>query len=662
MLPSASFFAVAAATWFGPAQASFETPVEGSAHDFRVNDVRVVFTAADGQREERLAYYDRGCWRAWLTAQRAGTYRAELVRNGVPASLPAQEVVLPESARLAEGFVRVAGERFVLDSGRPFFPLGHNLGWHYPDQPGIPAQLRTMGAAGMNWTRIWACAWDGKNPFYGRGRPYPAAGEMLPEVFVQWDAIIAAAEQAGVRLQLVLFHHGLVSTRNDSNWAEHAWNRANGGFLDRPQQFFTDPTAKEYQKRWLRHAIARWGHSPAVMAWELFNEVEWVDTVQIDRDWPTIVGWHAEMAAFIRELDPYRHLVTTSAAGDRPELYRAMDFSQPHTYPRDVFVGIAGTRPHPGKPWFFGEFGRGTWELNADEHLVVRDGLWAGILSGHAGAAQYWFWERVTKLGLEPEFARAARVLALADFAAWPDRTPRAVVVSGAAAAPLVLAPGRGWGATTRHRFVLPADATPENLLQWSSYLQAPAAENAALAGGPLEFDFALAAAGEVEIRFASLSAKGGGVRVSIDGVMAQDAVWPAAVAAVEAPTGGRRHQPAPAPLRIPVAPGHHVLRLEGAGADWVQIDRVVVPELGCAVRAWAIGGAERALLRVSAATAAVGQRVTISGVGLADGEYRLHVVDLETGAEQQQGVVVADGALLDLAVSSPDAALILGR
>lgn len=104
--------------------------------------------------------------------------------------------------------------------------------------------------------------------------------------------------------------------------------------------FATDPTAKEYQKRWLRYAVARWGHSPAIMAWELFNEVEWVDAVQTDRDWPTVICWHAEMAAFLRELDPYHHLVTTSAAWEQPELYRAMDYFQPVILHRDVFNGI----------------------------------------------------------------------------------------------------------------------------------------------------------------------------------------------------------------------------------------------------------------------------------------------------------------------------------
>eukprot|EP00825_Cyclidium_porcatum_P008462 TRINITY_DN14214_c0_g1_i1.p1 TRINITY_DN14214_c0_g1~~TRINITY_DN14214_c0_g1_i1.p1 ORF type:complete len:295 (+),score=7.31 TRINITY_DN14214_c0_g1_i1:313-1197(+) len=234
MLPSASVLAVAVATWFGPAQATFDAPTEGNPYDYRANDVRVVFTAADGRREERLAYYDEGHWSAWLTAGRPGAYRATLVRNGEPVAVPEQEVTILETARLRDGFVRVDGTRFVLDSGAAFFPLGYNLAWHNAGEPALPERLQRMGAAKLNWTRVWACSWDGKNPFFNRGQPHPQPGKLQPEAMRQWDGIVAAAEASGVRLQFVLFHHGLFSTRNDANWAEHPWNRANGGFLDTP--------------------------------------------------------------------------------------------------------------------------------------------------------------------------------------------------------------------------------------------------------------------------------------------------------------------------------------------------------------------------------------------------------------------------------------------
>jgi len=46
--------------------------------------------------------------------------------------------------------------------------------------------------------------------------------------------------ESGVRFQLVLFHHGPWSSRVNSNWGENPWNVKNGGFLAKPDDFFTN--------------------------------------------------------------------------------------------------------------------------------------------------------------------------------------------------------------------------------------------------------------------------------------------------------------------------------------------------------------------------------------------------------------------------------------
>jgi hypothetical protein len=105
---SASTLLLAAAIWFGPVQVVFDASFDGNPYDPAVNDVRVVFTNGEGVREERLAYFDDGRWKAWLTATRPGEYSATLLRNGEPVDTPVVPVALPASARLAEGFVRRA--------------------------------------------------------------------------------------------------------------------------------------------------------------------------------------------------------------------------------------------------------------------------------------------------------------------------------------------------------------------------------------------------------------------------------------------------------------------------------------------------------------------------------------------------------------------------
>jgi hypothetical protein len=668
-MPFASILALGVTTWFGPAPVAFDAKMTGNPYDCRENDVRVVFVAPDGDREERLAYFDEGRWKAWLTTTHPGYFHATLMRNGEPVAVPAAEVVVPDSARLSEGFVHAQGTRFVTDSGQPYFPLGHDLCWRYPYIPPLTELLHRMGAAGMNWSRIWACAWDGKNPILIRHNAYstqekeirrePAPlGEFLPAVLRQWDELVGAAEASGIRFQFVLFHHGLFSTRADANWNEHPWNRANGGFLDRPQDFFTNETAREYSRRWLRYAIARWGHSPSVLAWELFNEVEWTDAIQKDQNWPVVVAWHNEMAAYVRSLDPYHHLVTTSSAMQHPELYAAMDYYQPHAYPREIFTVIAGSKPLPGKPWFYGEFGRGTAELNKNERMVVRDGIWAGMLAGHAGAASYWFWERVLQLDLYSEFTHAAQVLKISRLPAHPEARPVGVEIVGAKPAPLLVVPARGWGPSTRFHFDLPGDTTPECLAELSAMVGPT--QVGALAPRPLEFAFSAPVDGQASIVWAGIAGAGAEVRVWFDGKEVFHQTWPALPDLKASDT--RRRQPAPPPTVLSYQAGPHTIVIENLGPAWAQLDHLSIPGLGRSIRAHAIGDGDLALLRVQADEGAVPATVDLRVAGLADGPCKLNVMDLNTGAEREQAATIAGGTVRGIELTASDAALVITR
>ena len=122
-----------------------------------------------------------------------------------------------------------------------------------------------MGRNGVNWSRIWACNWDGKNPWWPTDDT-PPSDQMWSKAFERWDQIVSAAEDAGISFQFVLFHHGAFSTRVNPNFPDHPWNKAKGGFLEKAADFFTDPEAKRRSKMWLRYAVARWGHSTSVMS------------------------------------------------------------------------------------------------------------------------------------------------------------------------------------------------------------------------------------------------------------------------------------------------------------------------------------------------------------------------------------------------------------
>src|SRR5690606_29016805 len=102
-------------------------------------------------------------------------------------------------------------------------------------------------------------------------------GELDRQVARRWDAVVDAAEEHGVYFQFVLQYHGQVSTSVNPNSHENPWNAANGGWLESPSHFFTDERARRLTRQKYRYIVARWGYSPSIMAWELFNEVELTD-------------------------------------------------------------------------------------------------------------------------------------------------------------------------------------------------------------------------------------------------------------------------------------------------------------------------------------------------------------------------------------------------
>ncbi len=657
-MPIAAALIATALTWFGPVQVSFEAGFAGNPYDYRTNDVRVTFVAADGHQEERLAYFEDGRWKAWLATTHPADYVATLSHNGALTGATPVDVTVREAVRMSGGYIGLDDGRFVVDAGKPYFPLGHNLGWQQDEGPTLVTQLGAMGRAGMNWTRIWACAFDEKNPFYSRVTPPPPPGELLPAPLKRWERLITAAEEAGVRLQLVLFHHGLFSTEVNPNWNEHPWNAANGGFLARPQDFFTDPTARDYSKRWLREAVARWAHSPAIMSWELFNEVEWTDLVRKDHDWATVAAWHADMATFLRSIDPYHHLITTSSATEYPALYDAMDYAQPHIYTRNLTVGIGGANPPLAKPWFFGEFGGNTHgPAAADERNLVRDGLWASVLAGQPGAAGYWYWDRVAQQHLEPEFTHMGRALKLSGLPAHPAARALALELAGTSPAPLLFSPGRGWGPTKVHRYQLPDDATPRKLAELSSYLHGPDQKHPNVEVPPLELHFTAPADGTATIHLIAAAPKGAGLQVMLDGLEVSAPTWPA----TEPGADGQRHERSDlAPIMVRYPSGPHVLELRSTGPDWVSFSNIVLPDLGQTSHAMAIGDANLMLARVTTEADHVPATIDLHGTGLDDGSHLLRIMDLDTGAETRGSVEIAGGTITGLHLPASDVAVIV--
>lgn len=326
----------------------------------------------------------------------------------------------------AHGFLRRSpkDERYLaFDDGTSYFAIGENMAWY--DERGTYAYdvwSERLADAGGNFIRLWMPSWAFGLEWIRRGEGGAVEssslgdyGDRLERAW-QLDYVIDQARRHGLQVMLSIQNHGAFSLTNNSEWVDSPYNAANGGPLLRPRDFFTDGEARALFKRRLRYIVARWGYAPNLLAWELWNEVGLVDFADV----ASVVAWHREMAAELRALDPWQHLITTSTAGDDTYLgtFRALwadaaiDFAQAHVYGVGAlqldFSGVlnavaAPLRAHH-KPVLIGEAGvdfRGPAEtLSADpEGDGLHDIVWAGAFAQTFGCGMTWWWDNV----IDPE-------------------------------------------------------------------------------------------------------------------------------------------------------------------------------------------------------------------------------------------------------------------
>jgi len=618
--------------WYGPSQVSFELAVEGSPYDGQSNDVRVRFE--NGPRvETRIAYYDQGQWRAVLASTQSGTYQATVLRNGQTVRRLSEKVEL--RTPLSEGFVRVAQDRqsFRDGLGRAYWPVGHNLGWA-DRRTGmtVPQQLAEMGRHGLNWARIWACSWDGKNPFFSEGATPAKGRDLLPSALSQWEGIVGAAAKSGVRFQFVLFHHGMFSTKTDANWDINSWNIAKGGFLAKPEEFFTNFEAKARAKNWLRYAVARWGHEPAILAWELFNEVEWVDAFGAGKG-EDVGRWHDEMADYLRSIDPYRHLVVSSSGMNLP-IWRKLDYYQPHGYPPDIKALVLGTKPTTDKPLFYGEVGLGGGPKGAEsERQAVRSALWSALMAGHAGAAQYWYWDRVVLDKLYPEFERFAKFFRTMGMEG-PRFGPVPLEWTSRKAGAISFAAGQGWAKTTKFEYHMPQDAENGSLGSLSGFIQGPDKKD--MMAEPIRFVFEAAEAGRFELTVGTIAKAGAEIRIQIDGE----------TRVAEKVAAQERDRPLNRTFSVAFGPGKHTVTLDNPGPDWFTVDQFRIDGIGQAITGSAARNGRYYLLRLGNRVGTAKEPFSIARFDLPDGPATVHQIDLDSGQTETTTVEIKNGQI----------------
>lgn len=334
------------------------------------------------------------------------------------------------------GFTRTAPNQqtFRTDSGQDVFLVGENLAWVSTEEGTLAFDeyLGNLSRAGANYARVWLT--DGWDPLFIEQR----FGWYDEEALWRLDWLLARAAQVGVRLMLTVESFNLfcdAPAPMPCFWKQSPYAAQNDGPLSDPKDFFTDARAQAAFRARLAYIVARYAWSPAVLQWELFNEVDLTSGFNVQG----VAGkWTHETAAFLRSVDPYAHLITTSFSSDAAANNIAfsspfVDLSTTHTYSSHnaldqfdncAFWAESKAASLPNKPTFVSETGipAGALSGQADPTgISLHQGLWSGLLSPAAGTAMVWWWDSwVQAYGLYQRFEGAA---AFAGLVHWGDLT-----------------------------------------------------------------------------------------------------------------------------------------------------------------------------------------------------------------------------------------------
>jgi hypothetical protein len=422
-----------------------------STSPYRAEEVRLdlELISPSGTQLNIPAYYDDGqsgnlsAWKIRFTPVETGKYSGTfaLTRGNQTDLGPAISFeVAPASGK---GFLHAGNDwAFRFDNGQYFRGIGENIAWESRSRDdsrffrdlnessrfNYEYLLGKLAADGGNFFRTWMCPWNLPlewKTVANTNRYANDEDEFNASAMRRMDQLVDLAESLDLYLMLTLDNSGDFQGRS---WQHNNYNRANGGPIANPEDFFTDPAAKARYKDRLRYLVARWGYSPHIAAWEFFNEIDnlMYDLPQKIPD-HIITAWHTEMSDYLKSIDPYHHLITTSISHrEVAGLYDipSMGFNQIHIYGHN---GRSNLTSFPeilqrnslrhGKPYVIGEYGfEWDWSKNFDDFAGDMDGdfkkgLWFGLFSPTPILPMSWWWEYFDQRGTTPYITRVRPVL-----------------------------------------------------------------------------------------------------------------------------------------------------------------------------------------------------------------------------------------------------------
>ena len=283
------------------------------------------------------------------------------------------------------------------------------------------AYFRRVAAAGGNAVEIWLSNWNLAMEWRGDWPEFRGLGRYSQARAARLDTVLDSAYENGIRINFVIRNHGQASAKTNTEWKDNPYNLKNGGIIDHPKEFFTDPAAFERQDAFHRYIVGRFGDHPAILGWKLFSEVN----LTAGRG-DALVEWHRRTAGFIAGLDSYGHPISSHWSGDYRTPNRKIVALDELTYTCiDAYHGRRKNAKHKGrnivdlmwdstqspapgrglmqfgKPLLVTEYG-GSHIAAPPPQLIAEhtSAPWASLVAGHGGSPMLWWFEWVDQNSL----------------------------------------------------------------------------------------------------------------------------------------------------------------------------------------------------------------------------------------------------------------------
>jgi hypothetical protein len=315
-------------------------------------------------------------------------------------------------------FELLPGEKYFRVDGRTSFILGRNPVGMNP--AAFDDHFRNISESGERLVRI----------HFNYMPPGEKPGEIDANMLRVWDQVLDAAEKHGLAVLPVL---DVWSNWNNGSggvplkwtaWDNNPFKR--GGQALTPSELLDDTPCRSLWLQRLKKFVSHWSSRRAIVAWEIFSELDLVTGATEDR----AVDLIERAAGIIRTTDPLKRPITASQSGinDWPKLAQssALDFIEIHPYASGQFKGqldslilstVRQRLTKYGKPVFIGECGlsasspHNTLDVAPRARIGIQHAIWASMVSGAMNGRMLWWqdgYDIFEKVDLRSQYEQVA--------------------------------------------------------------------------------------------------------------------------------------------------------------------------------------------------------------------------------------------------------------